>query len=269
MNIAGIIGLFAAIAIGAFSIMDSTKNPMIFADVHGIVLVIGGTITVGLLSFNWKSIWMAIKIVTRKTLGSERVEYLGTIEVIVQIAEAYRRDPKSVQSVIKPTTHPFIKDGVKLLVDYGFSYDELADVLTNALRGKKKRDDDEIKVWQTMSRFPPAFGLLGATLGMISLLQTLGEPGAQDRIGPAMATALVATFYGLVVANLFLIPISEKLTTVSKADITLREIIKEGIMLVHEKKHPLFIKEYLKSFLAPGARQDDKLVRGDAVKKAA
>ncbi|WP_374076969.1 motility protein A [Bdellovibrio bacteriovorus] len=269
MNFAGLFGILAAVVIAGYAIMDSAKNPKIFADPHGIILVIGGTITVALLSFNFKSLWTALKIVTRKMLGRERVNYLGTIETIVEISEAYRRDPKSVNAVIKSDTHPFIKDGVQLLVEYGFSYEELADVLTNSLRGKKKRDDEEIKVWHTISRFPPAFGLLGATLGMISLLQTLGEPGAQDRIGPAMATALVATFYGLVVANLFLIPISEKLQTVSKADVTLREIIKEGILLVHEKKHPLFIKEYLKSFLSPAQRTDDDAVRGDAVKKAA
>ena len=269
MNIAGLLGVLAAVSIAVFSILDAAKNPKVFADVHGIVLVVGGTLTVALLSFNFKSLWTALKIVTRKMLGRERVDYLGTIGTIVEISEAYRRDPKSVSALMKAETHPFIKDGVKLLVEYGFNYDELADVLTNALRGKKKRDDEEIKVWHTISRFPPTFGLLGATLGMISLLQTLGEPGAQDRIGPAMATALVATFYGLVVANLVLIPISEKLQTVSKADVTLREIIKEGILLVHEKKHPLFIKEYLKSFLSPAQREDDGALKADPAKKAA
>ncbi|MBO9666357.1 MAG: MotA/TolQ/ExbB proton channel family protein, partial [Bdellovibrio sp.] len=116
--------------------------------------------------------------------------------------------------------------------------------------------------------FPPAFGLLGATLGMISLLQTLGEPGAQDRIGPAMATALVATFYGLLTANLVLIPIAEKLSSVSQADMTLREIIKEGVLLVHEKKHPIFIREYLRSFLPPAQRIGDDSAPA-AAKKAA
>lgn len=269
MNFAGILGILSAIGISAYAIMDSAKNPMVFADAHGIILVIGGTITVGLISFNFKSLASALKIIVRKTLGKERVDYLGTIETIVEISEAYRRDPKSVNNVVKPNVHPFIKDGVTFLVEYGFSYDELADVLTNALRGKKKRDDEEIKVWNTIARFPPAFGLLGATLGMISLLQTLGEPGAQDRIGPAMATALVATFYGLIVANLILLPIAEKLTTVSKADVTLREIIKEGILLVHEKKHPLFISEYLKSFLSPSQRADNNGKAPIAVKKAA
>ena len=257
MNFAGLLGLIAAVGISSFAIMDSAKNPKVFADPHGIALVIGGTLTVALMSFNFKSLWGALKIIARKYFGRERaINYNESIERIVALSEAYRKDPKSLQAMMKPTDHPFLKDGVHMLLDYGFNYEELDEILHNAVRGKKKRDGDEIKVWQTISRFPPAFGLLGATLGMISLLQTLGEPGAQDRIGPAMATALVATFYGLLTANLVLIPIAEKLASVSQADLTLREIIKEGVLLIHEKKHPMFIREYLKSFLAPQARQE-------------
>ncbi|ASD65031.1 motility protein A [Bdellovibrio bacteriovorus] len=256
MNLAGLLGILAAVGIAVYSILDSTKNPIVFANVHAVVLVVGGTITVALLSFNFRSLAGAAKIIIRKVLGRERIDYLGAIENIVEISEAYRKDSRSITQALRPNAHPFLKDGVKLLADYGFNQEELDDVLSNALRGKRKRDEEETKVWQTMARFPPAFGLLGATLGMIGLLETLGEPGAQDRIGPAMAVALVATFYGLAVANLVLIPLSEKLQTVSQADLTLREIIKEGVLLVQAKKHPVFIKEYLQSFLPPHQRED-------------
>lgn len=268
MNFTGLLGLIAAASITAFSIMDTAKSPKIFADVHGIILVVGGTITVALLSFNFRSLTTALGIVVRKMLGRERTDYLSTIKLIIDISEVYRRDPKAAKSLVKPDAHPFLKDGIALLVDYGFNYDEIDEVLSNALKGKRKRDEEEIKVWHTIARFPPAFGLLGATLGMIALLQTLGEPGAQERIGPAMATALVATFYGLVVANLVLIPIGEKLQNVATADYTVRQIIKEGILLIHEKKHPLYISEYLQSFLAPKYRKD-KIGSASNSKKAA
>lgn len=269
MNFSGILGLIAAATITIFSIVDTAKSPKIFADTHGIILVVGGTITVALLSFNFRSLATALKIVFRKMLGRERTDYQTTIKLIIEIAEAYRRDPRAAKSLVKATAHPFLKDGMELLVDYGFSYEEIDDVLTNSLKGKKKRDEEEIKVWHTISRFPPAFGLLGATLGMIALLQTLGEPGAQDRIGPAMATALVATFYGLVVANLVLIPIGEKLQNVSASDYTTRQIIKEGILLIHEKKHPLFIAQYLQSFLAPTNRVNGSSGKSSNASKAA
>jgi chemotaxis protein MotA len=104
---------------------------------------------------------------------------------------------------------------------------------------------------------------------MISLLQTLGEPGSQDRIGPAMATALVATFYGLVFANLLFIPISEKIHEVAAQDAVMRQLIKEGVMMIQEKRHPLMISEYLKSFLDQKDRIGGPYVGGSSGMKDA
>jgi chemotaxis protein MotA len=254
MNFSGLIGLFAAIGIAAFAILETTSNPKIFADIHGIVIVIGGTITVALLSFTFKRLALALKIVAKKMFSSEEDDYNKTIALIVNLAETYRSNPKQLEAQLPKDAHPFIKDATQMICNYGFNIEELDDVLTNSMKGKTKRDEDELKVWHTVARFPPAFGLLGATLGMIALLQTLGEPGAQSKIGPAMATALVATFYGLVVANLILIPIAEKLAAVGAADKVMRQIIKDGMIMIVEKKHPTYIEEYLKSFLAPGQR---------------
>lgn len=254
MNFAGLIGIFAALGITAFAILDSTKNPKIFADAHGIIIVLGGTLTVALISFSFKKLADAMKIVVRKTLGRERDNYIDTIKLIVKLADTYRTNPKDLTAQLPPNVHPFLKDAIQMVSEFGFTADELSDVLTNSIKGKTKRDEEELKVWHTISRFPPAFGLLGATLGMISLLQTLGEPGAQSRIGQAMATALIATFYGLVVANLVLLPISEKLGAVASSDKVMRSIIKDGVIMIVEKKHPTYIEEFLKQFLSPTQR---------------
>lgn len=256
MNFAAILGYLTAFAVLAFSILTSVKEPKIFADVHGIVLVIGGTVAVALMTFNFKRLIGALGILIKKTFGG-KVDYIGTIKTVVDIANAYRIDPKGAMKILEPNSHPFLVEAMNLLVDYGFNSDELDSILSNSIRGKRKRDADESKVWHTVSRFPPAFGLMGATLGMISFLQTMGEPGSQERIGPAMATALVATFFGLLLANFFLIPLSERLSEVSNDDITLRNIIKDGIIMVQEKKHPKFIEEYLKSYLAPSFRGEN------------
>jgi chemotaxis protein MotA len=254
MNKAGLLGTILAASILGFAILESTKNPMVFADPHGIVIVIGGTLTVALLSFNFVKLFAALKVLVRKTLGSENDDYFGTIQLIVQLSEVYRVNPKNMLASVPEKAHPFLKDAVQMIVSYGFSAQELDEILSSAIRGKTKRNEEESRVWKTIARFPPAFGLLGATLGMISLLQTLGEPGSQERIGPAMAMALVATFYGLVCANLVLLPIAEKLNAVAIEDKNLRQIIKHGIILIVEKRHPTFIAEYLQSYLSPSMR---------------
>lgn len=266
MNIAALIGIVTALGITGFAVLESTKNPKIFLDPHGMIIVIGGTITVALLSFNFGKLFAALKVVLRRMLGREEDDYVGLIRTIVDLAEVYRANPKGLMAAVPPKSHPFLKDAVTLVTDYGFAVDELDEILSSAIRGKAKRDDEETKVWQTIARFPPAFGLLGATLGMIALLQTLGEPGAQDRIGPAMATALVATFYGLLCANLVLLPISEKMVAVSASDKLMRNLVKDGILLIVEKRHPTFIAEYLLSFLSPSQRAAGGEAPGAAAK---
>lgn len=260
MNFAGFLGILSAGAVVYFAIHGAAKDPKLFLDAHALIIVLGGTATVALITFSFRRLFGGMKVILRKLLGGERTDYLGTIRKIVEVADVYRQDPKRALSLVQDkNTHPFLQDGIKLLVEYGFSSEDLEKIMANALKGKKRRDQDESKVWLTISRFPPAFGLLGATLGMIALLQTLGEPGSQDRIGPAMAVALVATFYGLVFANLVFIPIAEKLSEVSSGDLVLRSIIKEGVILVGQKKHPSFIEEYLKSFLSPTQRKVEML----------
>ena len=249
MNIAGLLGIISGLSVVTYVISSSSKNAKVFMDPHGVVIVLGGTLTVALLCFPFHRLFQAVKVVAGKLLGRGEYDYADMIDVIVNAAQVYRTNPKSALEGIPDTSHPFFKEGMQMLVEYGFNSDDLGNILQNSIDGKKKRDMDEVKVWHTISRFPPAFGLLGATVGMISLLQTLGEPGAQDRVGPAMATALVATFYGLTFANLVFIPISEKIHEVANQDHIMRNLIKEGIHLIQEKRHPLLISEYLKSFL--------------------
>ncbi len=254
MNFGVLLGFVCSFAITAYAILTSSEDSSVFADEHGIIIVIGGTITVALLCFPFKQLYSSFIVFLKNMFFKQKVDYEKTIKTIVGLAESYRLDPKNLVSQIPPKSHPLLRDGIELMVDYGFSYEKLDDILTNSVRGQKLRNHETAKVWQTVSRFPPAFGLLGATVGMIALLQTIGKEGAESMIGPAMATALVATFYGLVLANFFLIPISEKLTEVAKEDLILRSIIHEGVLMIQQKEHPLFIEEYLKSFLSPAQK---------------
>ncbi len=105
--------------------------------------------------------------------------------------------------------------------------------------------------FRTLSKFPPAFGLMGTTLGMIALLQGLGEDGAADKIGPSMAIALITTLYGLAVSNFILIPIAENLAKQAQEDLTMRLMIVEGIMLIQEGEPTKYIEESIKSYLLP------------------
>ena len=111
-------------------------------------------------------------------------------------------------------------------------------------------------MFKVLSKLPPAFGLLGAVLGMVALMQALGGEDAFATIGPAMASAMVATFYGIAFANFILIPIGENLSLSSNQDLVIRKMILEGIKIIRNKEHPIVIEEELKSFLLPSEREN-------------
>ncbi len=99
---------------------------------------------------------------------------------------------------------------------------------------------------------------------MISLLQQLGGKDSQKLLGPAMAVGLVATFYGIVLANMVFIPVAENLTMINKQDETIREIVIDGLRLIRKKEHPKVIEETLKSYLLPHERAELKAPRAKA-----
>ncbi len=140
------------------------------------------------------------------------------------------------------------------------SYEELEEVLTKRIDLVNERYRRDSIVFKTIGRFPPAFGLIGTTIGMVALLHGLGSPGAFESLGPAMAFALVSTFYGLIMANSVLIPIGENLLQNSDNDLLMRRLVVDGILLLKSGKHPVLIHEFLISYIPPRERPKVKKV---------
>ena len=119
------------------------------------------------------------------------------------------------------------------------------------------RFEDTRKI-KSLGKFPPAFGMMGTTIGMIVLLANLGGEDAMKMIGPAMGVCLITTLYGVIIANLFVIPIGENLEVLSRESQIRNEIILEGIKHIMEKSNPILVAEDLNSFLLPKDRLDWK-----------
>src|SRR5690606_20829880 len=117
--------------------------------------------------------------------------------------------------------------------------------------------DDALK-FKALGKFPPAFGLMGAVMGMIGIMKGLGTPEGQAQVGPGMALALVGTLYGITVANLIILPLAENLMDSAKELKMKNTIIVEGIRLIMEKRNPILLVEELNSFLLAGERVDWK-----------
>ncbi|MDR3608229.1 MAG: MotA/TolQ/ExbB proton channel family protein [Oligoflexia bacterium] len=254
MNLSSIFGVFAALAVVVVAIVTSSKSAQVFLDPHGILCVIGGTTAAGLMCFPLRFYTRIGGVLVNKFLGSYATRYETVITELTDLARGARENPDYLKQKVKSIRTPFLRDAVELIVQGGISEDDLETILLKRASTHSKRYDYDVNVIRTIAKFPPAFGLMGTTLGMISLLQQLGGKDSQKMLGPAMAVGLVATFYGIVLANLVLIPISENLAMINREDETIRSIVIDGIRLVRDHEHPKLVEEHLKSYLLPNER---------------
>jgi chemotaxis protein MotA len=99
----------------------------------------------------------------------------------------------------------------------------------------------------------PAFGMIGTLIGLAQMLSTIDDPA---RVGPGMAVALMTTLYGALIANLFALPLAEKLKNRSREEVTVRMIMMQGVLSITEGDHPTAVQQKLTAFLAPRLRRE-------------
>ena len=256
MNLGTFLGFATAFAVFITTILMSFKNVSVILDIHAGMIVVGGTIAVTLICFPAGRIFGLLKVFARRIFGKNKRDFIGLIQEIVILSEAHRKGTKQFEAAIPSVKDPFLRDAANVLfwIKAEVSAEELRDLLETRVATHFKLYTAEAKVFKTMGKFPPAFGLMGTTIGMIALLQSLGSADAKNMIGPAMAIALVATLYGLVLTNFIFVPIAENLMEQTQDDLIARSIVVEGIMLIEADKPTKYIEEKVKSFLLPRDR---------------
>lgn len=260
MNFSSIIGIVAAVSVFVISLLTATSSWGIFLDPHGILIVLGGTMAASLVCFPLKTFVSLFKVFFNKVIGKYAHAHENVIYEIVALSKGYRDNANYLQENVKTIKTHFLRDAIELMNAGGISPDALDTILRRRALTHFKKHDKEASIFKIIAKFPPAFGLMGTTLGMIALLQGLGSPDAFKKLGPAMAIGLVATLYGIALSNLIFIPIGENLTKLNEEDETVREMVIDGIELLRKKEHPLIVEEYLKSYLLPTDRAKLKKV---------
>lgn len=259
MNLSMILGLLAALGLLSYIVINSFGDPESFLEVQSLIIVFGGTIAATLISFPVPQIYSLLRIFLSRMFGFRKRDYIKVVQDLGVLSKAYRKGRKTFEDAARSVSHPFIADGAQLLAweDSEISPEELRDLLETRAKTHFNEYMKQADFFKTISKFPPAFGLLGTTVGMIVLLKNLGAGGVET-LGPAMAVALMTTFYGLIVANLLLIPIAENLVLETEDDFLLRKMVVEGLMLIQQGKPTAYVEEKLRSFLLPSQRLKEK-----------
>ena len=145
----------------------------------------------------------------------------------------------------------FFKDGVQMVVD-GYSLEELTEIMETRIEYREKREGVQKSMLKSMGDLAPAWGMVGTLIGLVLMLAGFGGEGGADNLGGGMAAALITTLYGAVFANLFFLPMADKMGNKTTATSMSAALLVEAARLIHQRKHPLIVREKLNSFIPPG-----------------
>ncbi|MAE28309.1 MAG: motility protein A [Planctomycetota bacterium] len=222
-----------------------------FLDVPSLALVFGGTIAVTLMNFPIGEIKQIVKVMMvtamhKSTTPSEEIAR------IVSYANLARKEGLlALEAKLQEVDDAFFAKGIQLVID-GFNADTVRDIMDLEAEWQRQRHSMGKKIMDQMGAFAPAFGMIGTLVGLVLMLQNLDDP---SKIGGGMATALLTTLYGAMASNMVFLPLAGKLEVRAKHEALLRELMIEGIVAIQSGEKPQLIKEKLKGFLSPSARE--------------
>ncbi|PLX18342.1 MAG: motility protein A [Candidatus Muiribacterium halophilum] len=222
-----------------------------FIDVPSMLIVFGGSLGGVFISFSMEQM-KDMPNVLKKAFHEEVHNPLDTISSLVSFAEKARREGLlALEDDVEKVDDTFFKKCIQLVVD-GTDPDLVRRILETEIEYLETRHSTGKAMVDKMGELAPAFGMIGTLIGLIKMLGKLDDPNA---LGPGMAVALITTFYGAVIANLFCIPLSSKLGAKSAEEILIKYIMLEGLLSIQAGDNPRIVEEKLKAFLPPAMRQ--------------
>ena len=251
MDISTVVGLLLAVVLLGLSLTTGNTGLGLFVDVPSVILVGGGTIAVTLVSFRVNDLRGLLKVMARAVFF--RIPSAGEeIERIIAYANLARKEGLlALEARLQDVEDRFFSKGVQLVID-GFSAETVRDIMDLELAWQHQRHAMGKRMLDTMATMAPAFGMIGTLVGLVQMLNNMSDPST---IGAGMATALLTTFYGAVLANVIFTPLASKLDVRAKEEALLRELMIEGLVSIQSGEKPQLIKEKLKGFLPPSNRE--------------
>lgn len=249
MDLATLIGLVAVIIVVVVGMaIGGSLAP--FWDPPSVFITLGGTMCSVMMSYSMRTFLDTWKI-AKQAFFSQEADIGETINTIVKFADKARREGLlALDEDANNLTDPFLQKGVRLVVD-GTTQELVRNILETEVAFVSDRHRTGQAVFETIGAMAPAFGMLGTLIGLVQMLLKLDKP---EEIGPGMAVALVTTFYGSVIANMFALPIATKLKMRNAREVFTKQAVIEGVLSIQAGDNPRVVQEKLKSFLAPKER---------------
>lgn len=262
MDITSILGVIIGAVLIVFVGITPAKLGN-FWDLESVAIVLGGTIAAVIASYPFNRLKTLLKH-TKILLQGKKYNIGELIDTLVEMAQLARQNGLlALEEKANEIDDLFFKQGIMLIVD-ATEPEEVRSLLESDVDAMLTRHEDCIGIYQQLEARAPAFGMIGTLVGLVNMLKGMnleGEGGAGD-IGPAMATALITTFYGCILAHLIFAPISNKLKVRNDEELLYKQIMIEGILAIQAGDNPKFLREKLVTFV--GQKERQRLLDPDA-----
>lgn len=254
MDVATVIGILFGMACVVVGVVADGGNFGLFFQIPAITIVVGGTIGSTCIHFSMSqvlSMWPVIK----KTIFHKAPKEQELIQKMVNYAAINRRDGAlALEKRLAEAGDPFLTKALRMVID-GQKEEAIQEHLTTEIQYLRERHADGKKMLEFMGAGCPAFGMVGTLIGLVQMFSHMESP---EQIGKGMSVALVCTFYGAFIANLFFLPMAGKLGMRSKMESICREMILEGVVGIVRGESPTGVRERMQAFVFAKHREDLK-----------
>ncbi len=233
------------------TIMDGT-SPMVMFKPAPMILIFGGSILASIAGV-MRSDFKAIKAAGKKVMKVDTVDPQKDLDTIIHLTEVARREGLlALEKAASDIDDPFFRKGIEMTVD-GVDPEEIREILEAEIDGLEDRHKTGAKFFTDLGGFSPTLGIIGTVIGLVAVLGSLTNPG---QLGPKIASAFTATLWGILMANLVWLPISNKLQRASSLELTSKRLILDGILAIQAGSSPRMVQARLQCYIAPKDRVD-------------
>ncbi|WMI80979.1 motility protein A [Anaerotignum sp. MB30-C6] len=254
MDLTTFIGIIFGMVLVLFGI--KVENLGNFWDPESVLIVMGGTLAALLASYPariLKQLPKQLKILLKNPYNP--MEFIDQLYELAIIAR--KNGLLALEEKAGAMEDPFFREGLMLIVD-STTPQQVNEILNNTMDHIEERHSEIIEFYEKGASYAPAFGMVGTLIGLVNMLMSMNMEDGADGISTNMGIALITTFYGSVLANLFFMPIAKKLQVRSDEELLCRKIIIEGILAIQAGENPSFLKEKLITYLPQYERSGKK-----------
>ncbi|MHB1668095.1 MAG: flagellar motor protein [Thiomonas sp.] len=246
MDILSLVGL--VVALGSILLGQLLEGGHIASIIQptAFLIVIGGTTGAVMLQYPLVVFMRSLKMLPW-VIKPPALDPQAAIRMMLQWSDTARKNGLlSLEALVDDVPDPFTRKGLQMLVD-GTDPVKIRTTLEQEIGAVEHHDSQAAKVLESAGGYAPTVGILGAVLGLIHVMENLADP---SKLGEGIAVAFVATIYGVGSANLFFLPVANKMKGIVHARAKLQELIVDGLVSIAEGENPRIIEGRLQSYFA-------------------